>query len=310
VKPSSNILYFERLSNSTSKRTKLLDISFDGRLYLIVFDKDWLARAWKNRKSISLNISREIVLFNLGMNVGDYSLIKRLFYKAYLIFAISGLIKHLKNNNINTIYIDYENQLIDRIIINNIKHFIDVSIVGLQRFFIHRGNYLHLASKSMYDELYKPDRVLIEGSGYSDCMNKQIGADYFGYLKTGKKDQAIRKITSPEGYTHCYVILGPLLHNVDLIKSLLRQMSSIDEISILVHPLNDKKAVSKEFAGFNYAIKLDRSNYMDNSIVIASPTSMLSDFAGIARDLYLIVLGEDECYKKNIDISNIIYIKR
>ncbi len=298
-----NRLYYERLSKSTNKRSKL-HLSFDFHFYQLIFDPGWFKRFLNNRSKFKASFPSNFSFFlpfikELGFLKGSFS---------WLINAIhiQGIMKFIEHNSIKQVFFDYENQLIDHFFVYNLKSKTDCELIGMQRFIINRSLTPKITYNAIINSKYKPDKVLIAGKNYSKCFAK--GNSFFETL-----DFPVKKVVpnkTNDGKT-MYVVLGSDMSNFPLIINFLSKFNHANmRIELLLHPLNSINKVKKSFTHFNYRIKKDRDNFNENSIIVSSPTTFLLKLDGIADTIYMIsnVNFEDKCFESEFNHTKIKYI--
>ena len=161
-------------------------------------------------------------------------------------------LKNLRNliikERIEVLYIDYENQLMDQKLIEYLDD-LEIEIIGLQRFLIDRSDFTNLLPLNIFDEQYRPNKILAEGSDdYIKCLNKNLPNNLFFKLENNYKNEIIFFKTE---ILHIYVILGPNYKNINFILKYLAKIDENFQLEILVHPLNNSKKIVELFHAFN-----------------------------------------------------------
>jgi len=295
-------LYVERLSASTAFR-KEFTFSTDYKIFYVVFDSKWHFRAIKNLQSILIWPTCNLIgLFRFKCELNISWSIQNII----MLMQVYNVRKIVLRNNIKELYFDYENQLIDKILIKAIRG-LDLKIIGLQRFLVDRSDFPHLAPVTIIKEEFKPHIILCEGpSPYINCLNNGLSEKIFFKLET----QSLREqLTSFHRDTlHIYVILGPYMLHVKKILNFLKSYHGNFEVELLTHPLNNQQKVIRMFNHFNPRIKKDRRTFNSNSIVLSEPNSFLVQLDGKCQKILLFGPQADQCYKDLFKITKPTYV--
>jgi len=289
-------LYVERLSRSTSFRNEL-DIIVDHKFFYLIFDSSWFLRAVK--KFRYLLIYPTFRLYSLYRIVRKFNM-KLTIQSIMLTLQLYNIRKRILRYKINTLYIDYENQKIDKMLIELLED-LDICIIGLQRFLINRSDFPHLAPLAIMHERFRPDKIYCEGpQNYVNCLNQYLTHDLFFKLesKASRKEVSTFRLDT----LHVYIILGPYLTHIDKIRSYIESIDGHFHVELLIHPLNNSKEVIKLFTAFKPVIKKDRSKFNSNSIILSEANSFLINLDGKCQKILLFGPKDDSCY---IDLFNI-----
>jgi hypothetical protein len=295
-------LYVERLSHSSSFRNDI-NFAFGHKLFYLIFDSYWYLRAVKNIRYILIHptfrfysLYRMVRKFNMTLSIKNIIISLQLY----------NIRRHILNKKISVVYIDYENQKIDKMLIELLRD-LDICIIGFQRFLINRSDFPHILPLTIMQERFRPDKIFCEGpDDYVNCLNHSLSEDLFFKLEAIESKKEISDFRSDT--LHVYIILGPYLTHVDKI---LRHLENYDKnscIELLIHPLNNSKAVLKLFEVFKPKIKHDRSKFNSKSIILSEANSFLINLDGKCQKILLFGTETDQCYKNLFKITKPVYV--
>ena len=290
-------LYVERLSSSTVRRNKMV-LPINHKTFYLIFDSYWYLRALRH---YSLILIRPTLNFKALYRVIKYLNISVTLKNIIVALQLYSLRKCIINKRIDTLYIDYENQKIDKMIIYYLSD-LNIRIIGVQRFLIDRSSFPHLASLKIYNEDLRPDTIFCEGSQvYIDCLNRDLPQNLFFRLETRKHREVESVFIS--NALNVYVFFGPYLKYNEAILEYLKGIDGDFQLELLAHPLNKPKELIKQFQIFNPKLKMDRIKFNSNSIVLAETNSFLTSLDGKCREIVLFSPKSDPCYPSQFKIN-------